>query len=156
MRVLFLDFDGVLNSTEWFERNIQAIRESTSLLQRGEQELDPVLVERVSALVAETNTSVVISSTWRILHSLENINEMLLRRGWTAPPAIGVTDRTQTGFRGHEVNMWLAEHPQFTHHVILDDSTDFLPEQPLVRTNHRTGVQPWNISEAKDILLRPA
>ncbi len=153
MRVLFLDFDGVLNSRSWFERNIQAIQESTTLLQRGEQELDPELVRRVSDLVVETNARVVISSTWRRLHSLEAINTMLVAAGWQAPPAISTTPRTQEGFRGHEVNLWLAEHPEVTRHVILDDDSDFLPEQPLVRTDHRDGIQPTGVQRAREILL---
>jgi hypothetical protein len=50
------------------------------------------------------------------------------------------------------VEEWLHDHPNVTHHVILDDDGDFKSEQPLVLTNWEIGVTKQNIEKAKEFL----
>lgn len=56
--LVFLDIDGVLNN------------ESFLLKSGGAEAFDPDNVKLLNKLIKETNASVVISSAWRIGHSL--------------------------------------------------------------------------------------
>jgi len=48
--------------------------------------------------------------------------------------------------------LWLKQHPQVTHHVCIDDDSDFLPEQNLVKTNGRDGISADNYHQALKFL----
>jgi len=99
---------------------------------------------------------VVISSSWRHLHTHEEIREMLLDRGWDPSiEVIGATPNSRSGFRGEEVNEWLRQHPEVTAHVIFDDDSDFHDVQPLVRTSWDDGLQEWHIDVARRLLTNP-
>lgn len=152
-KICFLDVDGVLNSIEWIKNNHEAVKAATSFLQRSEKEMNPEAVKEISSLVERTNTSVVISSSWRRLHTLEEISLMLRNNGWTAPDPVDITPTLKhTSFRGDEILAWLANHPEVTTHVIFDDDGDFHPSQPLVRTSYQFGLTKAHIVTAEEIL----
>lgn len=153
MRILFLDFDGVLNSRSWFERNREAVINATDFFNRAVEQLDPAAVQLVSSFVEAHDLGVVVSSTWRRLHTLDELNRMLQLRGWTAAPVMDVTPTVRTFFRGDEINTWLANHPEVTEHVILDDDGDFHPDQNLVRTSMETGATHEHIDLAIGFLI---
>ena len=73
MRVIFLDFDGVLNSDSFFRANDGRYVPGA---------LDPGAVARLTALVARTGAKVVIASTWRLDYTLERIREILAKHGF--------------------------------------------------------------------------
>jgi len=156
MRVVFLDFDGVLNSAKWMEQVHAVDRKFASFLQRHQEELNPEAVKLVSDFVLEMEARVVISSSWRILHPLGEIRIMLKNRGWDARNLIiDKTPNTKRGWRGEEVNQWLSEHPEVTAHVIFDDDGDFHDIQPLVKTSWDNGVTPFHIDVARKLLTNP-
>ena len=72
---------------------------------------------------------------------------------WLMP---GKSWRTKAGpraFRGAEIETWLSEHRMpGDRYVILDDGIDFMPKQPLVRTNAEFGLTDDDIVLAKIIL----
>lgn len=114
--IIFLDFDGVLNtySTGW----------SAYPTDKG---IDPDKVERVHHLAKELDADIVISSAWRSVHSLEELRRMLRERGGL--PSERVIDVTPDWkgphyHRGEEIKEWLLKnkrkHDPF---VILDDMT---------------------------------
>ena len=79
MRIIFLDFDGVLNSTPFLSANLGKGWKSA-----GEAEaLDPANVERLERLVRETAAAVVISSSWRHGRNLPSLCAILASRGFT-------------------------------------------------------------------------
>lgn len=47
---------------------------------------------------------------------------------------------TLSGIRGDEVNAWLAKHPEVEKYAILDDDSDFYPDQPLFKTSFTGGL----------------
>jgi hypothetical protein len=155
--VVFLDFDGVMNSKMWFETHHEELKD-LPFLERASKELDPQLVARVKRIVDDADAEVVISSSWRILHSAEQLGDILTECGWFMPPIIGVTPRAIPGpystERGVEVNMWLTEKKFRGAHVILDDGTDFLPGQPLVQTEWEIGITEEDVDRALKILRR--
>jgi hypothetical protein len=89
---------------------------------------------------------IVVSSTWRLNcatpdndgselgqklgeHGLRNF---LFRPSW----------RTPSGgqCRGEEIAAWLKAHPEITDYMIIDDDSDMLPGQPLVKTHGHDGM----------------
>jgi HAD domain in Swiss Army Knife RNA repair proteins len=156
MRVVFLDFDGVLNNADWIHKMHAAGHKHASFLQKHQDDLNPDAVKLVSDFVLEMEARVVISSSWRILHPIGELRIMLKNRGWDDRNLIiDKTPRTSRGFRGDEVNQWLSEHPEVTSHVIFDDDGDFHDIQPLVKTTWDSGITPFHIQVAKDLLTKP-
>ena len=156
MKVIFLDFDGVLNSMKWYKRRKEMGMEiPTSFLHRSQYELDEAAVKMMSDFVKEVQASVVVSSSWRILHPIEELREIVKVCGWDAPEFIDVTPRSEKGFRGGEVGQWLKQtYHTIQSHVIFDDDGDFYPDQPLVKTSWELGLEQHHIDQAREILLK--
>lgn len=167
MKVLFLDFDGVLNSEKWFRANILKIQSQSGLLWRHQCELDPECLARVTRIIEDTQCKVVVSSSWRIGMSVQELQECLKAAGGpviadaiidTTPTwsEIEMTIKGRTAIRGDEVQAWLDEHLDVERHVILDDDSDFLEGQPLVQTSWSAGITEMHVLHAKEILNGPS
>jgi hypothetical protein len=118
-RVLFLDLDGVLNSV----RSTVGLGGCPHGLERAQVDLfDPVALGLVRGLCRAGGVSVVLSSSWRILHHHANVAAAL---------DLPIIDQTPSicGPRGREIATWLERHPEVTDWAILDDDADMLPEQ---------------------------
>lgn len=108
--IIFLDFDGVLNTRRtwgYFPRD---------------GAVDPDKVERVHALCQAFDAVVVISSAWREIFTLCELQGILARRGGL--PSKYVIDVTQVlpMPRGQEIKEWLSAHDARARpFVILDD-----------------------------------
>jgi hypothetical protein len=145
MTVLFLDIDGVLNSTRsclafgGFPHGI-----TPDHLKR----FDHCAVGLIRRLCKETGAVCVLSSTWRQLHPYTEISAAL------DIPMIGATPKSDDGFRGREIAAWLAAHPEVTQYAIVDDDGDMLPEQKpyFVQTPHSDGLR-WDDYEHLKCLL---
>lgn len=163
MKVLFLDFDGVLNSQQWFIANEKTIKATSGLTWRHSSELDPAAVRRVLRIIEVTNAAVVISSSWRILHSLTEIEEIFEMSGF---PEMGQHIIDKTPFdptrhvpRGQEIHDWIktfeAKNGRLDSYAILDDDSDMLPFQKaghFVQTSWETGIQDAHVEKAIQIL----
>ena len=131
--VIFLDFDGVLNS----------LRSTLAYGGCGRTQFDPVAVSLMSRLAKEAGASVVISSAWRIGNDVMEMRSVLSHySAILASRVIGLTPRLD-GIRGAEIARWLAENPS-EHNgnfVIVDDDADMLDSQlpRFVQTRHRDG-----------------
>lgn len=129
--IIFLDIDGVLNSTETADE----LGVSDELLLT----VAPCHVRHLTALLDVTDADVVISSTWRKHHSLAQIVDGLVRRGGMPERHwhrfIDVTPRLWSVPRGQEIDMWLLTNLGLRPdgmprpYVILDDDSDMLPHQ---------------------------
>ena len=154
MKVLFLDFDGVLNSAKFLHENHEEIKKANggSFLHRHIKEIDPVAFERVRRIVETTNSKIVISSSWRILHPIEEINEMFKIHGWDNPPIIDYTPRIMKSgsIRGDEIQSWIDNQKveKLTTYVCLDDDNDFHDSQNLVQTTWQGGIQEEHVDAA--------
>lgn len=155
MKVLFLDIDGVLNSGAWFKLRSPTPRDASEI-EYWRTHIDPVAVGRMNRVAQATECTFVLSSTWRILHSLEEMNEILRSVG----AVFQVTDETPDGAkeeiydkfgsheRGAEIYDWLQEHPKVTNYVIVDDDSDMGILAPrLVQTDFDTGLQDSHVLE---------
>jgi hypothetical protein len=114
MRIIFLDFDGVLNSRRFF-----ATRPPDGA---DDEALDPTAVARVNRIVERTGARVVVSSSWRLSDPVERIVAILRQHGF-AGEVVGTTP-VLAGSRGREIRAWLRASRGITSYVILDDATD--------------------------------
>lgn len=149
-----MDIDGVLNTEDWWRRRAEFLDQYDWPSVYPFCEFDPVCVQNLNRLVKETDAKVVISSSWRILHNLENLREILKKVGFTGE-IIDVTphmwEGTGLGYgipRGCEIDWWLERKGKFKrinwnldvqkeyieksivkNYIILDDDGDMLLEQ---------------------------
>lgn len=160
MNVIFLDIDGVLNSERLLEQQLHLHR--TAVAETGpehreackcfdmEKNIDPEAVEHLNRLIARTQSKVVISSSWRRLIDAPEI-ERILKLCHFNGVIIGDTPDAMNDLRfdmapedrdrGHEIAMWLKDHPEVERFVILDDCCDMAHlRYRLVQTDADVGL----------------
>lgn len=158
MKVIFLDFDGVLNSSASF------IMESRKKKKLKETDLDAYHDFRVNETLCEVccsnfqylldkcpDAKIVISSTWRNLYSLEWLCAKLASYNIDSSRVIDITPTHFNRMRGHEIADWLEDHPEVTSFVILDDSHIghcYETDGKVVATNWYVGLTLNHASEA--------
>lgn len=146
MKLVFLDFDGVLNSSRFY-----TVRPS------HEFRLDRAAVARVNELLDRTGAKVVVSSVWRIGRSIEALQAVLEEYGFRGR-VIGRTPRLRAAIRGEEIREWLVTHPKVdvTSFVIIDDDADMVDlSDRLVQTTHRYGITRRHVVAAVRMLEQP-
>lgn len=165
MKIIFLDIDGVLNSDIYMatEEYIQATKDAGCadpggydvVLKAHHLHLDPQAVVLLNQLVDKTAAQVVLSSTWRLRYSLDEMNEMLTMRGAT----FKVTDQTppprrmSRTWRGDEVKEYLSNKKDVESFVILDDINQFPSfTKNFVFTPEKTGFTQAHFEKALKIL----
>ena len=165
MKILFLDFDGVLNSHRFWEKC--AARGLTPA--ETSDQLDPDAIKRLNRIVKETpgGCMVVVSSTWRRLpetNTPEKLEAVLKKFGYEGT-VFGITpydsrcdwhDGTcSEGHRGGEINQWLIEHSYIpvTKFAIVDDDGDMGPlKDRLVQTGCPEGLTDLETAEIIELL----
>lgn len=130
MKILFLDIDGVLNST----RSAIALGNfphTTKTLRY----FDVIALRLIRKVCKETGCKICLSSTWRNDKNWEEIGPNLKL------PIIDRTPRSLSGYRGKEIEAWLNEHPEVNQYAIVDDDGDMLEKQHpyFVHTSHSNG-----------------
>ncbi len=147
MKIIFLDFDGVLNSSRYFKKISKTNFDHQKMI-------DPEAIERLNKIIAATEAEVVISSSWRLVHKMSDLRGFLAKRGFRGL-AIDRTPHLPGKIRGDEVQDWLYHHPSVTHFVIFDDCEDmgYLSEN-LIRTDWDTGLLDMHVEKALKILQR--
>lgn len=127
MKIVLLDFDGVLNDSNW----LRSLEERSWIGM-----IDPSKVELLNQIIKETEAKIVVSSSWRIQNSTEQLQDMLDRCGFNGE-VIGCTPaKLSNCFRGNEIQWWLNKHPEVEKFVILDDESDMLHlKDHLVQTS---------------------
>jgi hypothetical protein len=146
MKVVFLDIDGVLATSCSTEEGW-----NVTFDQQTSYGLDRICVGYLNELV-ELDVKFVLSSTWRIIHSL-SWNEGFLKLHGFRGALLSKTPHDHQARRGKEIEKWLNNHPEVTHFAILDDDDDMEPfMHKLVRTTMKTGLGPSHIREIKKLL----
>lgn len=164
MRVLFLDFDGVLNSIKWRQDRgaIQAprmfgFRSEWKFV--AETQIDPIAVQYLADLVSATDCCIVISSSWRKIYSLPDIQRMLNWRGFDQDERIIGATPSLHKERGHEIRSWI-EHcgrGAVESFAIFDDDSDMdTVRENFVHVNNLNGLMPEHVEAAQKLLLAPS
>ena len=147
MKILFLDCDGVINSSNFLYA--RGGLESQRLIENGREfkdndanlawykaMIDPLAIARLQRVIESTSAKIVISSSWRKIYDLEKLIELFNSYG-----NLEVIDKTSTGIdelgtnsteayslRGKEISYWLMENEKslgpFKSYAVVDDSSD--------------------------------
>lgn len=140
MKVLFLDFDGVLNShqssTFWHNKRDQSKWENEmyadwkgTLKEYIAQEFCPIALSNIETLMRRIpGLKIVVSSTWRFGETVDSLKKILYPAKLVADAIIDVTPAIYKDGdevpRGLEIQAWLDKHPEVTNFVIVDDDDD--------------------------------
>lgn len=154
-KVLFLDFDGVLN-TENYQSQLRDAGEPC--WDNFGQVFDPEAVENLKMILdAVPDALIVINSSWK-LEGLARMNELWKVRNMPgkihgvtpdyAPDLQNIDLENDDNIallagKGNDVKQWLEENtPDGCRYVIFDDIPDFLPEQSpnFICTDPRVGL----------------
>jgi hypothetical protein len=175
--IIFLDMDGVLNNDYAFDVSRQGIFPLGNI---SAMTVSQMCVNLFEKLVKETNSDIVISSSWRS-NKIDDLDfEFKPSKGrftqgnksvinalqWAGfidckDFIIGNTGRfADDPIRGIEIQRWLDTHPNrfqqgITPFVIIDDDADMTEEQLLnhfVQTNPEKGFQLNDFEKAMKIL----
>lgn len=154
MKVIFLDFDGVI----------------TTVLSNWK--LDKKKMDMVKQICDATGAKIVVSSSWR-RYTIEQTIELITTKQkekhcqhFLYPEYIIDITARMYGFksgnreehfglyRGVEIEQWLSEHQDVTNYVILDDDTDMLlcQKNNFIKTNAYSGICKKDVEKAIKIL----
>ena len=165
MRVLFLDFDGVLNSmqsaTFWHNKRDQSKWENEmysswegTLFEYLAHEFCPIAMSNMEELMRRCpDVKIVVSSTWRLRNDVDALKKILAPSKLISDAIIDRTDSLD-GPRGNEIKAWLDKHPEVSQYVIVDDDSDMLESQKenFVKTSSMHGFQFGDMLWAERIL----
>jgi hypothetical protein len=141
--IVFLDIDGVLNTP------------NTPGFQTPQGKIEPALVQNLNLIAGafENGIDIVISSHWRVWHSLDSIMDMLHDAGLSYAKAFVIDKTPDTGpTRGNEIAAWLEKNcDPVTPWCIIDDNPWMLKSQKsrFVMTDSEKGLT-WD--KAKDVI----
>ena len=148
MKVIFLDFDGVLNSPQYLRSCCEGLA------------IDPAKMALFKELVDTTGARIVLTTSWREHwsdHTAEcsdigtKINSIFEANGmqiFSKTPELG-------GRREWEIKSWLAEHPEVISYVVLDDmllSDDALNDHYVKISSYFGGLDETDVQNAIKIL----
>jgi len=142
--IVFLDFDGVLNSEQSVQQLGTRYRFSKSS------------VAALNEILQATEARIVITSSWRNNWTLIE-NASFLKRDGVIPNRVVGKTATLEQERGLEIDAWLRSVPYpVTSFVILDDRDDIVTHRDrLIRTNPQTGLTPAQARKAIELLDQP-
>jgi len=144
MKVIFLDIDGVLvtrNSIKYQHLNYPDITEIIF----GKKALN-----NLNKLIRLTEAKIVISSTWRLFHSLEELKDIFNKQGIKGD-IISTTSVDRATIeedipRGKKIADWLEGKKDIEQYVIIDDDVqaDCIQFHPnnCVETSYKRGFAP--------------
>lgn len=154
MKILFLDFDGVLNSrqsqTFWHNKRDQSLWENEmysswqgTLKEYLAFEFCPIAMSNVEELFRRVpDLKIVVSSSWRHGETVETLKKILYPSQLISNAIIDITPYFRGEKpRGAEIQNWLDKHPEVEEYVIVDDDSDMLETQKenFVRTSSLHG-----------------
>lgn len=148
MKITFLDIDGVCNSYEWYVK-----KEKPIIGEYFDEDIDPEVIDRINRLCEESDSKIVISSSWRIdSYYKQRLEKAGLKNIIDKTPITAFDSHYFT--RGEEIQMWLEYHPEVTNYVIIDDYEDFMKEQlpHFVKINPYKGFTEGDYNKALKIL----
>lgn len=154
MSILFLDFDGVLNSTV-FTKSVRPTQEGETADEFDAKRLDPKAIKLLNQIVKATRCVVIVSSTWRVNNNRHYLHWLLVSLGfdgyvWGCTPHMPESNRSEEIKVGLE---WLKKDGfDVNNYVILDDSEITGHDGHLVRTSEHTGLTEADVAKAIDIL----
>jgi len=135
MNIIFLDIDGVLNSKLWYDSKL-----CKSFGTSVKRYFDPNCIQLLNDLIDKSSAKIVISSSWRILRTLQELQDIFISVGFEGT-IIGRTpisysyDINNSISRGLEIQEWLNDFKikiqVSIKYAIIDDEDGFLENQKI-------------------------
>jgi hypothetical protein len=144
-KIVFLDFDGVLNS------------EASERAMGTRYKFSPRSVRALNEILVKSRAYVVITSSWRGNWTLRENALFLQQSGLTSVCVVGKTPALKNDTRGLEIRTWL-EGVSFPiqSFAILDDREDMEPYRDrLVLIDPQSGLNADHVGCTLEILARP-
>lgn len=139
MKYIFLDIDGVLNSSDFIKymQNYKHVtgKNWTDEIDGRSEFVDPRAVQRVIDICEKTGAKIVVSSSWRH-YTFDNTISYF--QGYVdlvplIPYITGITPKLSTfshyAKRGEEIQYFLNHVKDCEKYCIIDDDNDMLDEQ---------------------------
>lgn len=146
--IIFLDFDGVVNTIYWSQGPDGVYNQN--VFKSGHQELNnKQAIGWLNELYRHCPYDIVVSSTWRLGMSVEELQNLLLRSGFD--PEINVIGKTPVLYteRGHEIQRWIDDNNYTGNFVIIDDDSDMCHlKNRLVQPNTYIGMTLYDFRKA--------
>lgn len=155
-RVIFLDFDGVINHSGTFATLGARYQSESTWSEFGEAEwFEPALVARLGGLAVECGASIAVVSSWRERHDRDGLRNLLLQRGLPARVAVESCERGCS--KGEAIRRYLRRRADggrpVLAYVVIDDGPGELPDPTLlVKTNSAVGLSESDVARARRIL----
>ena len=144
MKIIFLDIDGVLvtrNSIKYQYLNFP---------DEDEIRFSKKAVKNLNKLIRLTKARIVISSTWRLFHSFEKLQnifeEQKIKGKIISTTSVEKATIEEDIPRGQKITDWLEQNSEVEQYVIIDDDVqaDCIQFHPYncVETSYKRGFAP--------------
>ena len=150
MSIIFLDIDGVLRThasdLQWSRRLGEPIPFSVF-----DRKFDLAIASRINEVAGYSRAKIVVTSTWRTKHGLEQLRRIFRESGISAEVA-GTTGIGTS--RGEEIEQWILENGVSSYVVIDDQVKDiltYIPKERVIKVDPAIGFD--DVDKAIDILL---
>jgi len=156
VKVIFLDIDGVLNNELYLKEQYKTFS-AKEMEKHPSNYISNDNIIQLNSLCDRTDASIVISSSWRKMLSLDEIKTALLEKGFAYQDRIiGITPElgssTRVIDRGSEIKEWLKTNA-VDKFVIIDDGDDMGNLfSYLIKTDYIFGLQEKHVFAALFIL----
>jgi len=155
--IIFLDIDGVLNCglhyhSEQFQDYVKNFADKKDEMAYHVHQISKERIEMLNKLCEETDTQIVVSSTWRSSMTVEQLQDMFNHCGGTFT-ILDKTGHCDCRTRGCEIHQWLYDncmkhfeknYYDFYRYAIIDDDSDMLLNQQnhFFQTDTYSGLTP--------------
>ena len=166
MKVIFLDIDGVLNTSETFKKRYFKYKKTGII----SLEIDEFRLKYLQELVVKTEAKIVLSSTWRMF--FQKMNGIIIPLNSKAKELIVLFDKyhlniyditpvSETMWRETEIEEWLNNNEVDSFVILDDESKDlqkYVDNLVLVKDSktefnkYKNGLNKNHIKEAIEIL----
>ena len=150
--VVFLDFDGVVNTIYW-KKDTNGIC-CVNAMKGGHTELNnQQAIGWLNELYSIVQYDIVVSSTWRMGMSIEELQHLLIKSGFR--PDIQVIGKTPVLHkeRGVEIQQWIDDNNFTNKFIIIDDDSDMCHLLPvLIRCDCQLGFTIYDFKKALNLL----
>lgn len=159
-KYIFLDFDGVLNSGNNYNRLVMS---GLPVKDRYGTLFDAKCVSRLDMVLERTGAKIIVTSSWRYVLSLRELDAMWRERELPGaisdilPLDVPLPPNPYSPQRGAEIEEWFRRRRKQAakcRYAIIDDVPDFLPHQMphVVCTNPDKGFSDENVEQAVALL----
>ena len=134
MKIIFLDIDGVLVTRNSIKYQYLNFPDDTTI------RFGKKAVKNLNKLIRLTKAKIVISSTWRLFHSLEKLQSIFEEQKIKGKIISSIEEDIP---RGQKIADWLEQHLEVEQYVIIDDDVqaDCIQFHPnnCVETSYKRG-----------------